>query len=133
MTSKTRSTMVASRPGAHVAELGVGLGCEVGDGVDGLVLELDVEPFDFEEGLLLCGERVFRFGEYADEVVPPQRGELDADGEPALEFGHEVGDAGLVEGAGGNKKDVVGVDDAVPRGDGGSLDDGEQVALDALA
>ena len=59
--------------------------------------------------------------------------QLDPDREPTLELRDQVGRLGHVEGAGRDEQDVVGPDHAVLGGDGRPLDDGQQVALDALA
>ena len=59
--------------------------------------------------------------------------QLDADREPALQLGHQVGRLGPVEGPGGDEEDVVGLDRPVLGVDGRPLDDRQEVALDALA
>ena len=58
--------------------------------------------------------------------------QLHPDGEAALQLRDQVGRLGDVEGARGDEQDVVGPDHAVLGGDGRALDDGQEVALDAL-
>ena len=62
-----------------------------------------------------------------------ERLELDADGEAALQLGDQVAGLGDVEGARGDEEDVVGLHRAVLGADRRALDDGQQVALHALA
>ena len=59
--------------------------------------------------------------------------ELDADRQPALELGQQVGRLGDVEGARGDEQNVVGLDRPVFGADGGALDQRQQIALNALA
>ena len=77
-------------------------------------------------------QRGARLAEDAGEIVAGQVVHLDADREPALELGHQVRRLGAVERAGGDEQDVVGLDRAVLGVDGRSLDDRQQVALNAL-
>ena len=85
-----------------------------------------------EQGDVLLGQGVARLDEDALEVGLVQRPQLDPDGEPALELGDEVAGPGYGEGAGGDEEDVVGVDRAVAGVDRRALEDGQEVALDAL-
>src|SRR6185503_10588528 len=62
-----------------------------------------------------------------------KRLELDTDGEPTLELGNEVRWLADVERAGGDEEHVVRLHRPVLGGDGAALDDGEDVALHALA
>jgi hypothetical protein len=62
-----------------------------------------------------------------------ERPELDSDGEAALELGDEITRSGHVEGAGGDEEDVVGPHRAVAGVDHGALEQGQKIALDALA
>ena len=103
------------------------------DGIDGILGERDTEPFDAEQGLLLLGQRVARFGEDADKVVLGQGRQFDADGEPALQFGHQVAGLVFMKGTGGNEKNVICSDVPVSRLDSRAFDDGQQVALNTLA
>ena len=59
--------------------------------------------------------------------------QLDPDREAALQFRQEVGRLRDVEGAGGDEQDVVGLDRAVLGRDRRALDQGQEVALHALA
>ena len=62
-----------------------------------------------------------------------ERLELHPDGEAALQLGDEVRRLADVECAGGDEQHVVGLHRAVLGGDGAALDDGQDVALHALA
>ena len=86
-----------------------------------------------EERRGLLHERVLRLLEDADEVGLGEGVELHADREAALELGHQVARLGHVERAGGDEEDVLRADDAVARRDRGALDEGQEVALHALA
>ena len=59
--------------------------------------------------------------------------ELDADRQAALQLRQEVGGLGHVEGARRDEQDVVGLHAAMLGGDGGALDQRQQVALHAFA
>ena len=63
----------------------------------------------------------------------PERLELHADREAALELRNQIRRLGYVERAGGDEQDVVGAHHAVLGVDRGALDDGQDVALDAFA
>ncbi len=105
----------------------------VGQGLDGVLGEGEFQAFGFEQGGVLLEQGVFGLGEDADEIGFAERSHFHADGQAALKLGDKVGGFGDVEGAGADKKDVVGADHAVARVDGGALDDRQDVALDALA
>ncbi len=106
---------------------------QVGHGLDGVAGELEHDSFGPEQGLVLADQGGPGFAEDPGEVVAGQVVHLDPNREPALELGHEVGRLGAMEGPGGDEQDVIGLDRAVLGVDGGSLDDRQQVALDALA
>src|SRR5690625_7109366 len=53
--------------------------------------KLNRQPFGGQQGLVLLGQRRGGLGENAHEVLDPQRIQLHANGQPALEFGDEVG------------------------------------------
>jgi hypothetical protein len=69
----------------------------------------------------------------ADEVVAPERLELHADREAALQLGDEVRHLRDVERAGRDEEHVIGLHHPVLRVDVRALDDREQVALHAAA
>ena len=77
--------------------------------------------------------RVVRLGQNANEVLCGQTVQLDADREPALKFGDEVGHRRDVERACGDEQDVVRLDRSVLGVDRAALDDGQNVPLHALA
>ncbi len=76
---------------------------------------------------------MFGLVEDADEIILGQIGQLNADGESALQFGHQIARLAAVERAGGDEEDVIGFDRAVLGDDGGAFDDRQEIALDALA
>src|SRR2546425_7978399 len=85
-----------------------------------------------QRGVLL-GEGVLWLRHDPDEVVLGERLQLDPDGEATLQLGDQVRRLGDVERAGRDEEDVVGAHVAVAGLDGRALDDGQQVALHALA
>ena len=117
---------------ADVLGAAVDLKGQIGHEFDGGVLEDEFDAVSPQKGLVLPQEGGAGLPEDAYEVVAGEVVELDADGEAALELGHEVGRLGAVEGSGGDEEDMVGGDGAVLGVDGGPLDDREQVALNAL-
>ena len=119
--------------GADVLGALVDAGGEAGDLFERVVGEHQLDPLGFQQRRALLDERVFRLREDADEVRLAERLQLDADREAALQLGDHVAGLGDVEGAGGHEQDVVGADEAVAGVDGGALDDGQNVALHALA
>src|SRR5713101_2188608 len=110
----------------------VHLGGDAGDLGDRIVAEDDRHALGREECRVLADEGVLGLGQDADEVGLGEGLELDADGEAALELRNEIRGLGDVEGAGGDEEDVVGADGPVLRRHGRALDDGQEVALDAL-
>ena len=95
--------------------------------------EFELQALGLEECGGLLYERGFGLGENANEVVDGERLEFDPDGETALQFRDQVARLRDVERAGGDEEDVVGRNHAVLGVDGGAFDDGQDVALDALA
>ncbi len=86
-----------------------------------------------EQIAVLARERGLGFGEDAEEILLREFVEFHANGKAALEFGHEIARATFVEGTGGNEQNVVRFHLSIACLDRGSLDDGEEIALDALA
>src|ERR1035438_5913256 len=95
--------------------------------------ELEAYAFGLKQRGVLLGERGLGLGENAQEIVYGERLQLNANGEAALQFGDQVAGLGNMECAGGDEEDVVGADHAVARVDGGSFNDGEDIALNAFA
>ena len=106
---------------------------DVGDGVDGVVGEVERHALGLQQRDVLLDQRRLRLGQDAAEVVARQRLQLDADRQAALQFGQQVGRLGDMERARGDEQDVVGLHRAVLGGDGGALDQRQQIALHALA
>src|SRR5690606_33176109 len=95
--------------------------------------EFQLHVLGGQQGMILLGQRRIGVAQNAHEIIGGERVKLDADGKAALQFGNQVGRARQVEGARGNKQDVVGAHHSVLGVDGRSLDQGKQVALYALA
>ena len=120
-------------PGADVLDPVVDLGGQVGDFGDGVVGELEGHVLHRHQGDVLLDQAGLGLGEDAHEVVPGQRLQLDPDGQPSLQLGQHVRGLAHVEGARRDEQDVVGLDGAPLGGHRGSLDQGQQVPLHALA
>ena len=105
----------------------------IGDRVDGIVREDEVQAFRRHQRGVLLDEAGFRLRQNAAEVLAGQRLQLDADRQAALQLGQKVGRLGDVECAGRNEKDVVGLHRAVLCGHGRALDQRQQIALHAFA
>ena len=60
---------------------------DVGDGVDGVVGEFERDALGRHQRDVLLDQRGLGVGEDAPQVVAGQRVELDADRQPALQFG----------------------------------------------
>src|SRR5216684_150117 len=73
--------------GADVFSLLVDDGCKLRDGVDGVVGDVQLHAFGFEQRDVLLDERVFGLGGNADKVFFLLRLQLDANGQAALQFG----------------------------------------------
>src|SRR5687768_6528531 len=97
----------------------------------GRVLEL--HALGGEQRLVLAREAGVGGGEDALEVLDREARELHADRQAPLQLGDQVRGAGEMEGAARDEKDVIRADHAVLGGDGRALDQGQQVALHALA
>src|ERR1035438_3932160 len=119
--------------GTDVFCLLVHLEGELGHLAQCLGSELEAYAFGLKQRGVLLGERGLGLGENAQEIVYGERLQLNANGEAALQFGDQVAGLGNMECAGGDEEDVVGADHAVARVDGGSFNDGEDIALNAFA
>ena len=111
----------------------VGLLGVLGDRVDGLVAERELDVLGLHQRCVLAGQRVLGLGQDAHEVVARERVELDADREAPLQLRNQVGDLRDVERARGDEQHVVGPHRAVLGVHGRALDDRQQIALHALA
>src|SRR5262249_58621197 len=120
-------------PGADVLRAGVHLHRDLCDRLHRLRSEPEAYLLRLQELHVLRDQGVPRLGKNADEIVPRQGVEVDADREAALELWDQVRRLGDVERAGRDEEDVVRADDAVLGGDRRALDDRQEVALDALA
>src|SRR3984957_13254004 len=118
---------------ADVLDRSVDLGGEAGDRRYCVIGKFEVEAFGLHQRDILLDEARLGVGQNALEILLGQRFELDPDRQAALKFRQEVGGLGDVEGAGGDKKDVVGLDRAVLGGDRRALDQRQEIALHALA
>src|SRR6266851_8578042 len=119
--------------GADVFRLLVDDGCELRDGVYGVVGDVELDAFGFEQRDVLLDERVLGLRENADEVFFLERLQLNANGQSALQLGDQVRGLGHVESAGSDEEDVVGANHAVAGVDGSAFDDGQNVTLHTFA
>mmetsp|Transcript_7139 Transcript_7139/g.18279 ORF Transcript_7139/g.18279 Transcript_7139/m.18279 type:complete len:251 (-) Transcript_7139:1044-1796(-) len=117
---------------ADVLDVAVDLRRELRDAAERAVLEGEVDCLRLHEGHLLAHQRRLGLGEDAVQVVLRELLQLDADGQPPLQLGEQVGRLALVEGARAHEQDVVRVDVAVLRAHRRALDQREQIALHAL-
>ncbi len=118
---------------ADILESTVYVGGEIGDRLDRVRREIERHLLGLEQGLVLLDQARLGFGQYADEIVAVERLELDADRQPALQLGQQVGGLGKMESARGDEQDVVGLDRAMLGRDARALDQRQKVALHALA
>src|SRR5579864_5121043 len=119
--------------GANVFGLLVDAGGESRQGRNSILRESQLQALGFEQRGVLLYERIFRLGEDADEILFLEGLQLDANGQPPLEFGDQIGGFGHVKSAGGDEQDMISANHAVPSVDGCAFNDGENVALDAFA
>ena len=95
--------------------------------------ELERQPFGRHQRGVLLDERVLRLGQDADEIVAPERFELDANRKAALKLGNQVRRLRDVERARGDEENVVRLDHPVLGVHGRAFDDRQDVALHAFA
>src|SRR5690606_38673523 len=119
-------------PRADVLEALVDLRGNASDLLDRRIRELQADALGGDQGLVLPQQRVLRLPEYTGEILLAQGIQVDADAETPLQLGDEVARLRDVERPGRNEEEVVRADDAVLRGDGAALDDGQEVPLHAL-
>src|SRR5579862_6354954 len=119
--------------GANVFGAFIDAGREGGDLFEGVGSEGQADAFGVQQGLILLGERVLGLGENADEIGFGERFEFHSNRKAALQFGDEIAGLGDVERAGGDEQNVIGADESVAGINGGSFDDGQDVALNAFA
>ena len=119
--------------GANVLRVLIHSPGDSGDLLPALAGEIDLDAVGGEQIAVLARERGLGFGEDAEEILLREFVEFHANGKAALEFGHEIAGAAFVEGAGGDEQDVVRFHLAIACLDRGPFDDGEEIALDALA
>ena len=103
------------------------------DLVDRLGLKLQVDPFGRKQRPVLFHQARFRLGQDAAQIGAVERLQFDPDRQPALQLGQQVGGLRQMEGARGDKEDVVGLDGAMLGGDRGAFDERQQIALHAFA
>ncbi|OMP13440.1 hypothetical protein COLO4_01682 [Corchorus olitorius] len=119
--------------GTDVLGLLVDLPGDLGEALDALRGELDMQAFGLEQLAVLQGQRSVRLAEDALEVFRAQGLEFDADRQAALQLGNQVARLAQVERAGSDEQDVVGLDHAQLGVDGAAFDQRQQVALHAFA
>ena len=84
-------------PGADILDRFVDLGGDAGERLDAVVGEVDGHALGAEQRLILLGQAGAGRRQDADEILLRQRLQLDADRQPALELGQQVGGLGDVE------------------------------------
>src|SRR6185369_1691572 len=94
-------------PGANILRARVHLHRDLRDRLHRLRGEPEGHLFRLQELYVLRDQRVARLGKNADEIVPRQGVQLDADRKAALELRDQVRRLGDVERAGGNEQDVI--------------------------
>src|SRR6266850_4652768 len=120
-------------PGADVLRARVHLHRDLRDRLHRLRGEPEGHLFRLQELHVLRDQRVPRLGKNADEIVPRQGVQLDADREASLELRDQIRRLGDVERPGGDEQDVVRAYDAVLGRDRRTLDNRKKVALNPLA
>ena len=85
-----------------------------------------------KSGILLC-QGIVGFLEDAEEFIASESVQFHAQGKTALQFGNKVTGLAEMECPGRDEQDVVGVHDTVLGVDRTALDNGQKVALHALA
>ena len=131
--SSTRSMIGVQAARADVLHPRVDRGGDARDLGDGVVVNLQRHLLGGEQRDVLLGERVLRLGQDAHEVLVGERLQLDADREPPLQLGDQILRLRDVKRARRDEQDVIGLERTVLGRDGRALDDGEEIALDALA
>src|SRR5262245_3231262 len=120
-------------PRTDIFDGGVHLDRDIGDGVDRVGGEFEIEAFGLHQRDILFDEAGLRLGKDAAEIVARERAKLDPDGKPALKLGQKVRGLGDVERARGDEQDVVGLHRPVFGADGRALDQRQEIALHAFA
>ena len=84
-------------PGADILDRLVDLGGDAGERLDAVVGEGDGDALGAEQRLILLGQAGAGRRQDADEILLGQRLQLDADRQPPLKLGQQVGGLGDVE------------------------------------
>src|SRR5947209_6406949 len=100
-------------PGADVFGLLVHAGGEARDGGYGCVGNVELDAFGIQQRDVLLDERILRLRQNADEIFFLQGLQLDADGQPALKLGDQVGRLGHVKRARRDEKNMIGANHPV--------------------
>src|SRR6266851_5248286 len=119
--------------GADVFGLLVHAGGEARNGGDGVLGDVELDSFGFQQRDVLLDQRVLRLRQNADEIFFLQRLQLYANGQPPLKLGNQVGRLGHVKRARRDEENVISANHPVARVDGRSLNDWKNVALHAFA
>src|SRR5882762_7478245 len=106
---------------------------ETGDGSDGVLGDVQLDAFGFQERDVLLDERVLWLGKNSNEIFFLERLQFDTNGQAALKFRDQVGRFRHVKRAGRDEKNMVGADHTVASVDGRAFDDRQNVALHAFA
>ena len=120
-------------PGADVLGAFVDFMRDLGEAAHAVGGKFQLHAFGGQQRGVLLGQRMLRFGQDALEVVCAQRRQFNADRKTPLQFRNQVRRFGQRKRAGRDEQDVIGLDDAVLGGNGGTFHQRQQVALHAFA
>src|SRR6266852_1066507 len=119
--------------GANIFGLLVDAGGEFGDGGHGILGDVELHSFRLKQRHVLFDQGVLWLRQNAHKIFFLERLQLHADGQAALQLGDQVRRLADVEGAGGDKQNMVGANHAVAGVHRGAFDDGQNVALHTFA
>src|SRR4029078_12620621 len=80
----------AETAGADILDIRVPLDRNIGNGLDGVAGEVEVDAFGLHQRDILPDQASLRLGEDAAEIVAGEGAELDTNGEPTLQFPHYI-------------------------------------------
>ncbi len=118
---------------ADILDRLVDVGRQLGQLVDGVRLELQLDLLGRQQRLVLLDQAGLGLGQDAAEILLGERGQADPDRQAALQLGQHVGRLGHMERAGADEQHVVGLHRAVLCVHRRALDQRQQVALHAFA
>jgi len=105
----------------------------LGDPLDAVFREFQLDSHGPEQFTVLADQRALGLRQDPDQLFLAQGLQLDSDRQAPLQLGNQVRRLGDVEGPGCDEQDVIRPDHAVLGVHQRAFDDGEHVALHALA